>query len=53
MDRKTLEERVFEYAKEDLNATEEEIREAIDNSSTEELKLIYRRQKRARRYCCD
>ncbi len=53
MDRKALEQKVFEYAKEDLNATEEEIREAIDNSSTEELKLMYLRQKRMRRYCYD
>lgn len=48
MTREQLEQEVFKMAQEDLNATDEEIWDSIAVTSDDELKSVYRKQKRIR-----
>lgn len=48
MTREQIEAEVFRMVKEDIEATDQEIRDAIDVTSDKELRLFYRRLKRIR-----
>lgn len=48
MTREQIEAEVFRMVKEDIEATDDEIRDAIDVTSDNELRAFYRRLKRIR-----